>query len=132
MDRKFPQNPEIAHLLQISEEARACLDFEMTELKRRLDVPSRVRDSLKANPKAWLLGSAATGLIGSMIFQRKPSPEKKRRGIAGLLFGLTLTAVRPMAKVWLANQLKQWVSGLAASPRPFYPVAQPTQSSITR
>ena len=123
MDRKLPENPEIQRLIRLSEASRACLESEVVALKHRLDVPSRIRGSLNNHPSAWLFGSVASGLAASLIFRRRPAATKKRRGISGALIGLTLTAARPLAKVWLSGQLKQLASNSLAgntqpTPRP--------------
>jgi hypothetical protein len=116
MARKLPENPEIQRLIRLSEASRSCLEFEVVALQHKLDVPSRIRDSLREHPSTWLAGSLVSGLAASLMFRRKPVVEKKRRGIAGVLLGLTLTAARPLAKVWLAGQLKQWAAGSSPAP----------------
>ncbi len=40
-----------------------------------------------------------------------PRPNAAR--IPGILLGLTLTAARPLAKIWLGDQLKHWLAGHA-------------------
>lgn len=87
----------------------------MHALRQRLDVPARVRDSLREHPTGWLFGSLASGLAASMLFRRKPAAPKQPRGFPGVLLGLTLTAVRPLLKVWLADQLKLWLAGKTPS-----------------
>jgi hypothetical protein len=124
MDRKLPENPEIQRLIRLSEASRSCLESEVITLRHRLDVPARIRGSLKEHPSTWLFGSLASGLAASLMFRRKPAAVKKRRGIPGVLLGLTLTAARPLAKVWLADQLKHWVAGISP--------AQPAGSLQTR
>lgn len=111
MDRKLPENPEILRLVRLSQASRSLLDAEAGKLRRKLDVPARVRDSFTEHPSSWFLGSLATGLAASFLFRRKSSPGKKHRGFTGTLLGLTLTAARPLAKVWLADQLKHWIAG---------------------
>lgn len=111
MDRKPPVNPEIQELIRQSAASRAYLGSEMLALRHRLDVPARVRGSLREHPTGWLFGSLASGLAASLLLRRKPAPEKKPRGFPGVLLGLTLTAVRPLLKVWLADQLKLWLAG---------------------
>lgn len=111
MDRKLPENPEILRLIELAEQSRALLDAEASRLRERLDVPSRLRQSLKQSPSSWLFGSMATGLAASFLLRRKPASEKRRRGIPATLLGLTLTAAKPLARVWLTDQLKHWVSG---------------------
>jgi hypothetical protein len=112
MDRKISKKQEVERLIQLGDRARSCLVGEAVTLRQKLDVPSRIRGSLKAHPSGWLLGSAATGLVASLLFRRKPArQEKKRRGLAFTLFGLILTVVRPIAKVWLTGQLKNYITG---------------------
>lgn len=112
MDRKLPEKREIERLIRISDAARSCLSEEAHALKERLDVPARLRNSLKGHPTGWLFGSLASGFAASMLFRRKPSsPPKKPKGLPTVLLGLTLTAVRPLAKVWLTDQIKNYVTG---------------------
>lgn len=114
MDRKLPKNQEIERLIRLGEAARSCLGNEAVLLKQRLDVPTRIRGSLKSHPAAWLFGSLASGFAaGLLLFRRKPAAaaEKKHRGLALTLLGLTLTAVRPFAKVWLTDQVKNYFAG---------------------
>ena len=111
MDRKSPETTEIQRLIRLSAAARSCLEAQASAFRHRIDVPSRVRGSLKTHPTGWLVGSLAAGLAASMMFRRKPAREKKPRGVPAVLLGLTLTAVRPLAKVWLADQVKHWIAG---------------------
>lgn len=120
MDRKLPENPEIRRLILLGDAARSCLSHEAAALKHRLDVPSRIRGSLKSHPTGWLFGSMAAGLATSLLFRRRPSKsvgaEIKRKSLPLALLGLTLTAVRPFAKVWLTDQVKNYLSGQLATP----------------
>lgn len=112
MDPKLPHHQEIERLIRASAASRSCLQIEATELKQRLDFPSRIRGSLKSHPSAWLVGSLASGFAGSLLFRRRPvTADKKPRGLALTLLGLALTAVRPFAKVWLADQVKHHLIG---------------------
>jgi hypothetical protein len=113
MDRNLPEKPEIQRLIQLSAAARSCLKREATTLRHRLDIPSRVRSSLKDHPTGWILASLASGLAASFLLRRKPPPTTKRRAIPGILLGLTLTAARPLVKIWLGDQLKHWLAGHA-------------------
>jgi len=117
-------------LIRLSGAARASLDSAAVSLKERLDIPSRLRDSLRSHPSGWLVGSLVSGLAASLIFGRKPAaPEKKRRSLPVALLGLSLTAVRPLAKVWLTDQVKQYFSaqrtGSSASQLPPSPSSKP-------
>ena len=112
MDRNPPTNEKIQKLIELGAAARRCLTGEAMALRRKLDLPARLRDSLKEHPAGWLTGSLAAGLAASFLFRHKPRGQKKRRSLPATLLGLTLTAARPMLKIWLGNQLKLRLAGL--------------------
>jgi hypothetical protein len=117
MDRKLQQAQEIERLIRLGEAARSSLEVEAISLKQRFDVPARIKDSLKSHPTGWLVGSLASGLAASMLFSRRPpAREKKNRSLPLTLLGLSLTAVRPIAKIWLTDQVKQYLSAPRARP----------------
>lgn len=101
-------------MIRQAEVARATLKHDVTVLKAKLDVPSRIRRSLKIHPSGWLLGSLVSGFAGSLLFRRsKPARGKKaaRGEFLFSLIGLALTAARPLAKVWLSTQVKNYIMG---------------------
>lgn len=116
MDRKLSKNQELEQLILTAASARAQLGEEAVALKRRFDVPMRIHASLRSHPTQWLLGGVGAGLLASVFtkgfFSRKRViKQAKPRKFSHLLFGLTLTAVRPFAKVWLTDQLKKQLLG---------------------
>ena len=112
MDRKLQEHQEIARLIRQGDAARGFLTSEVVALKQKLDIPSKLRRSLKSHPTEWLLGSVASGFLGSMLLRRRGNhPVKKPRGLLPSLLGLALTAARPLAKVWLADQVKNYFAG---------------------
>lgn len=130
MDRKLPKDQEIERLIRRSDAARSCLEGEAVSFKRRLDVPARIRGSLKEHPVGWLLGSLASGLAASLFLRFKPhAPEQKRRGLPLTLLGLTFTAVRPMAKVWLADQVKNYLMRQSTASATFSNPLHPPRSA---
>ncbi len=120
MDRKLPTNQEIQRLILISAAARSCLETEAHALKQRLDVPARIRGSLKEHPTGWLFGSLVSGMAASLLFKGKSNRPvagqsgslSPRRPLPVALMGLALTAVRPLAKVWFTHQVKQRLAGM--------------------
>jgi hypothetical protein len=127
MDRKLPEKAEIERLIRLSENARTCLESEATRIKQRFDIPARIRHSLSAHPTSWLFGSLVSGLAASMLFSRrhKPAAKSHKRGVAGMLLGLTLTAARPLAKMWLSDQAGRLLRQYSANP----PAANPLPKS---
>lgn len=76
---------------------------------------------MRGNPLGWMAGSAATGLAASTLFGKRRAPKKDakpvKRGLAGLLIGAGIAVAKPLARVWLANRVRYWVSdNLSASP----------------
>lgn len=120
MDRKLSEKTEIERLIRLSNDARTCLASEAAAFRKRLDIPERLRGSLGAHPAGWMLGSLGSGLLASAIFRRRPRPAapKRKGGLLGLL-GLILTAAAPLAKVWIANLIKDWMTRQSqAAPAP--------------
>lgn len=129
MDRKLQQTQELERLIRLGEAARSSLEVEAISLKQRFDVPARLKDSLKSHPTGWLVGSLASGLAASMLFSRRPpAREKKSRSLPLTLLGLSLTAVRPIARVWLTDQVKHYFSAHRADPLPIRPHPSPPSS----
>ncbi len=124
MDRKLPQPPEIERLILIAESSRNILSNDARAIAQRLNVVSRARTSLKTHPKRWLFGGIASGFITSLIFRRRtattPTPPQitKNRSLTLTLLGLTLTAIRPIAKVWLTEQLNNYLTGRSSALQP--------------
>ena len=111
MDRKSSEKHEVERLIQLSAAARSRLTHDAIALRDKLDVPARIRHSLHDKPGFWLTGSIVSGLAASMLFRRKKSARsEKSRGVVGNLLGLTLTAARPLLKIWLGDALKKWLS----------------------
>ncbi len=116
MDRELSKQQEIERLVRLASSARSSLENEAITLKQRLDVPSRIKTSLRTNPAGWLFGSAASGLAASLFLRRKPArPEKPARGMALSLGGLILTVLQPIAKIWLTNALKNYLTASSSS-----------------
>ncbi|GAA5119124.1 hypothetical protein JIN84_22145 [Luteolibacter yonseiensis] len=116
MDRKLSKDQELEQLIFTAAAARSQLGEEAAALRQRLDVPMRIRASLKSHPTQWLLGSLGAGLLASVFTKgfssrKRVKKEPKPRKFYHILLGLTLTAVRPFAKVWLTDQLKKQVLG---------------------
>jgi hypothetical protein len=116
-------------LISLGETARSTLSHEAAVLKHRLDVPARLKDSLKSHPTGWLVGSVASGLAASFLFRRRPAreeKEKKSKSLPLAVLGLTLTAVRPFAKVWLTDQVKNYLSRQLTARHPLHkPISHP-------
>ncbi len=119
MDPKPLQNPEIERLIRLSTESRAQLTVAAHRLRDQLDLPAKLRDSLKRHPSSWLFGSLASGFVASLLFGRKRGSRSNRemvsvpkppKSLPAAAVGLALTAARPLAKHWLSKQAEKWLS----------------------
>jgi hypothetical protein len=112
MVRKPSSPPEIEALIQQAQAARDRLSGQAAVLRQQLDIPARIRSSLSGHPGSWMAGSLVSGLAASLLFRRKrkPAPVQKPKGTLFAVLGLILTALRPLAKVWLANQAERWLT----------------------
>lgn len=110
------QEPDTARILSDlvhrSAHARFSLHAAAGQLRERADVPKRVRQSLRSHPLGWIGGSAAVGLLCSLLLRgrRKPrhqeeviNPVKRHPLLA--LGSLAMLAIRPLATRWLTSQL---------------------------
>lgn len=131
MARNSKENAEIQELVRRSQASRILLTQDAIKLKQRLDVPNQIRKSLKSSPTKWLLGSMAAGLGLSLVLRGKKKSEepKKQRSLPMKLVGLTLTAARPIAKVWLTNQLKNWLAKAYTSQQSPFTI-EPNNSNV--
>ena len=120
MDRKSHTNPEILRLQERSEAARRTVGTQVAKLKHQLDVPARLRESLRGKPSAWILGSTAAGMAAGVLFPRfrRPAPIVSLAGksTTARLLGLAWSTTRPFLKAWLANQLRIWLTQRASHP----------------
>ncbi len=129
MDRELSKDQQIEQLIRQGQSARSFLKDEAVALRHKLDVPARLRSSLKSHPTGWLFGSAASGLAASLLFRRKPAPSARQaRGIPFKILGLILTLVRPMAKLWLTGQVKNYLTAASTYPVSIHPLDEATPS----
>lgn len=91
--------------------ARGLLGAEAARVKRSLDVPARVKSSLKQNPTGWLVAALGAGLLVSSLLRRRSSSpvRKKHRSLPVVVLGLALTAFKPFLKMWLTDQAKNYL-----------------------
>ena len=111
MDREPSQTDEIQRLIRLGGSARGLLGAEAARMKRSLDVPARVRSSLKQHPTGWLVAALGSGLMVSALLRRRSSSPsgKKHRSLPIAALGLVLTAFRPFLKMWLTDQVKNYL-----------------------
>lgn len=124
---------DIQELIERSAAARATLAVAKVELKQKLDVAGRVKESLSSKPAKLLGGTLVAGFLAKKMFFGKPKrPEskksekiqhlKKERGMLMGLFLLVVGLAKPVAKMYAGKLLKNYLenrfdSGVSARPQ---------------
>ena len=116
MARKSQKALEFAELVRKNEAARLKLGAAHRDLRHKLDVPSRVKESIKSQPQKWLGASVVAGFVGSLLIKSKRGKEKRKLAAAGKrkrLFpapvSMLLTLLKPAIKIYVAKILKDFV-----------------------
>ena len=88
--------------------SRASVGLELAALRRRLDVPTRVKNSILSKPLAWFGGSLGVGFIASLLLKRpRVREEKKHRGLWSLALGGAFTLARPALQSWALREARK-------------------------
>lgn len=88
--------------------SRASLGSDLAQIRRRLDVPARVKDSILSKPLVWFGGSLGVGLLASMLL-RRPRPQVReskasRSSLWKLALGGAFTLARPALQSWALKE----------------------------
>lgn len=117
------QQERIRELIDQASQARAQLARESQRLRRKLDIPARIRESLKEHPVRWLCGSLSSGIAASFLMRRRTrtihkAPHNK------LWVGLIIAAAKPLLINWLNHKLGDLLKRQSASTKTA-PLARP-------
>jgi hypothetical protein len=126
MARNPEEEKRIGELILQAAAARARLSGHAVKLRRTLDVPTRLRDSLGGHPGRWMAGSLVSGMAASLLLRRKPkhAPVKSKSLLLAILT-MIFTAAKPLLKAWLAGRLKELLLRSHSTISPQRPVARP-------
>lgn len=104
-----PQGQTDALIARIAS-SRVALAADLADLRRRLDVPSRVKDSILSKPLAWFGGSLGAGFVASTLLKkRRATPVEKvaKRGFWGVVLGGLFTLARPALQNWAMQEARK-------------------------
>lgn len=119
-------DPEKDRLIRRMDQSRLVLGHEVdhlqqriSSLKSRLDVPSRVMDSINARPSAWFASSLGVGFLATRLFRRKEVTvsQKPKRGIVALILAALFSIAKVPLKELLIAELTRRVLPAAAARR---------------
>ena len=116
MARKSQKAIDLAELVRKSEAARLKLGEAHRDLRQKLDVPARVKDSIKSQPQKWLGASLVAGFAGSFLIKMKKGKAKRKVSAGGKLKSLfptpisvVLKLLKPAVKIYLAKVIRDYV-----------------------
>ncbi len=99
---------------------RALVTNKVAEIKehyqQKLNVPERIKDSIKGNPKKWFIISAIGGLvISKVIFGKKKFKASEAQGSvtktsSGMIATAAAFALKPILKSFVINKVKDAVA----------------------
>ena len=89
--------------------SRVALATDLAGIRRKLDVPTRVKDSILSKPLAWFGGSLGAGFLANTFLKRKrvPPAEKAKRGLLSILLGGAFTLARPAIQNWAMQEARK-------------------------
>ena len=114
MARQSTDKDRLKTLSRQLDTARSDLGQAAVAMRRRLDLPCRMRDSFRRHPAAWFGGSLAAGLVvsaGLVRLRRRPAliqttaPAGHKSRIAGAA-AIIFTLLRPVIQKWLLQQIR--------------------------
>jgi len=115
MAKSTQKSLELEKLIRRSEAARVQIGQAQQQLRQKLDIPLRIKDSLMGSPMKWLGGSMVAGFVGSFLLRPRKSTFMgsviggRRRGwFLGLLMML-FSLAKPTLKIYAAKLLKDYL-----------------------
>jgi hypothetical protein len=90
--------------------SRGAVARDIAHLRRQLDVPTRVKESILSKPLAWLGGSLGAGLLTSVILKRRRRPAKTeavvKKSLWTVVLGGAFALARPALQSWALREFQ--------------------------
>jgi hypothetical protein len=89
--------------------SRGAVARDIARLRHRLDVPSRVKESVLSKPLAWLGGSLGAGFLTSLLLKRRRRVKTEtvvKKGLWSVLLGGAFTLARPALQSWALREFQ--------------------------
>ncbi|WP_035605718.1 hypothetical protein [Haloferula sp. BvORR071] len=110
------EEPGLPTLIARIEASRRHVAADVAELRHQLDVPARVKRSVKAKPAVWLGGSLGAGFLASLLLKRRrhhhatasvrEEKAKVKGGLFGMLLGGAFSIARPALQNWALREFQ--------------------------
>lgn len=93
---------------------RAGVTGTFLEMKRSLDVRTRLMDPVRRNPLSWVAGAVATGIVVSFVFTRGRGEMTRARALMVSSLGgpgnHLFTLALPQIQKWVEKEVTRWLS----------------------
>ena len=95
--------------------SRVAVAGELANLRRQLDVPARVKESVLSKPLAWLGGSLGAGFVASILLKRRrrhrasrveKAEKSAKKAWWSVLLGGAFTLARPALQNWALREFQ--------------------------
>lgn len=105
------QERDIEALISRIARSRGEVARDLAHLRRRLDVKSRVKESVLSKPLAWLGGSLGAGFLTSMVLKKRrhrpaKTEEVVKKSLWTVLLGGLFTLARPALQSWALREFQ--------------------------
>lgn len=119
------RNSETQALIDRIEASRRHLGDEVLVLREKFDVPKQLRRRIAQKPWLWFGGSAAAGLLATLVLRRPRRSKKRKSALLRLLMPAVLAILKPWLKSLATREIQRRFLPESASPekRTQFPVS---------
>lgn len=116
---------ETQALIERIEASRRNLGHEVIGLREKLDVPKQLKRKIRQKPWLWFGGSAAAGLLVTLVLRRPRRVKKRKSPLLQLLMPAALAILKPWLKSLATREVQRRFMPETASPekRTQFPVS---------
>lgn len=100
---------ETEALIQRLEASRSDLGEQVVDLRQRLDVPTRIKSSVKGKPWLWFGGAMGAGLVLGRILRRPKKTKiiRKKNPLIGFALTTGFALLKTALKQVVTNELQR-------------------------
>lgn len=119
------RDSETQALIDRIEASRRHLGPEIIGLREKLDVPKQLKRKIRQKPWLWFGGSAAAGLLVTLVLRRPRRAKKRKSPLLQLLMPAALAILKPWLKSLAIREVQRRFMPETASPekRTQFPVS---------
>jgi hypothetical protein len=111
MDLPNQQAIALKELVERSSRSRLVISQQMKDFRQRIDIPTRLRNSINQKSLLWIGGSVIAGLFATKFLPTKKtsflstSPQQKR-SLTNIIFTTVMALAKPAIKSFILSKLQ--------------------------